>query len=136
MAIMGIISAIAAPRYLSSVGRAKLDAGARRVVADLSLARSLAQAASAPRTIAFNVVASTYEIQTYQFADRPGVAYVIDLKADPYSVQVQSASFGGSSSVTYSGYGVPTQAGTVVVKNWWGSKTITVSTLTSEVTIQ
>ncbi len=136
MAIVAILSAIAAPRYQASVARARLDASARRISADLSLARSLARATSAPRSILFKAGAGTYEISDYYNPDRPGVAYSIDLNSAPYAVELKSVDFAGAATITDSGHGVPLAGGRIVLSNWWGSRKVSVDGTTGEVTSQ
>lgn len=136
LAIFAVISAIAAPRYQSAVARARLDAAAGRVCADIGMARSFARATSASKTVDFGVGGSSYQLVGYQNPDRPADTYTVDLTANPYSVALKTADFGGTAKLIFSGFGVPAQGGQIVLMNSWGSRTLTVSATTGEVTIQ
>ena len=50
LAIIGLITAIAAPRYAASLARYRAESAARRVAADLALARREAAASSSSRS--------------------------------------------------------------------------------------
>src|SRR3954451_23186913 len=53
--IIWIAAAVAVPRYASSVGRYRAEFAAKRVAADLNLARARAKAASSTRNVTFNL---------------------------------------------------------------------------------
>src|SRR5688500_10231700 len=95
VSLFAIVAAMAVPRYASSVGRYRADAAARRVAADLALARAKARAASAARTVTFNAAAGAYTISGMRHLDRASDPYTVNLSAAPYHVLVAHADFGG-----------------------------------------
>jgi type II secretion system protein H len=115
VAIVGILSAIAIPRYGSYVGRQRVDAAARRVVLDLSLARNRARITSTGVTVSFDPVTNRYQILGMTDSDRKIATYGVRLSDDPYGVDLVSADFGGDSEVIFTGYGDPDSGGTVVL---------------------
>lgn len=115
VAIVGIVSAIAVPRYASYLGHQRVDAAARRVVLDLSLARNRARISSTGVTVSFDAVTNRYQILGMTDPDRKIATYGVRLSGDPYGVDLVSADFGGDSEVIFTGYGNPDSGGTVVL---------------------
>lgn len=139
IAILAVAGAIAMPRYAAAVERYQVDAAARRIAADLSLARSQARAASASRTVTFTVstTASQYVVSGAADPDHPSAAYIVSLAGSPYRVRLTSANFGGSASVTFSGYGATSAGGSVVVRGAGTYvRTVTLDANTGAVTVQ
>lgn len=122
--IVGILAAIAVPRYAAALGRYRAASAAQRVVAELALARSNARQASVACTVAFTPAQARLVI-TWQPPDAAvPLTRTTNLAASPYEVQMTSASFGGDASVTFDGYGVPDSGGTVVLTSGGVSRTI------------
>lgn len=119
MVLVSIIAALAAPRYAVAVSRYRVEAAARRVAADLALAQSDARTASASRTVSFDPSTSTYRLIGRSSLDAPAANYVVSLSSAPYYSTLGTVSFGGAgtTSVTFNGYGVPDNAGTIVVRS-------------------
>lgn len=136
IAIIGIMAAIAAPRYASAVARTRLDNAARRIAADIALTRELAQAASAVRKIDFTIATSSYIITGYADPDRPSQTYSVNLSDPPYGVNMKNADFGGGPSIEYSGHGVTQKSGSVIILGPTGSRTISLDAGTGQITIQ
>lgn len=92
------------------------DAAARRVAADLALARAHAMRTSAPQTVAFSLP-SNYSVSAVADLERSTDAYVVDLSVEPYAAAILGADFNGATDAVFNGYGVPDHAGYVVVKS-------------------
>lgn len=133
--IIAITAAIAIPRYGRAAGRHRVDLAARRVVADLRQAQLYARTTSASCTVAFTPLANTYQLTNVPSLDGAGT-YTVDLAARPYEAKIVSASFNGAAQVVFSGWGLPNQAGTVVVAVGSEQKTVTLNGQTGQVTIQ
>ncbi|MFN0132185.1 MAG: Tfp pilus assembly protein FimT/FimU [Phycisphaerales bacterium] len=139
LAVLGIISAIVAPRYASSMERYRAGAAVRRVMADLVLAQSAARAASATRRVVFDVNNAEYVIEGVAAADalpgQPrGTSTRVHLGGEPYRAAIKTADFGGDDFVAFDGFGRPLQGGTVVVKAGGRHVTISVAAETGAVT--
>ena len=117
VSLMTIIAAMAVPRYASSVGRYRADAAARRIAADLGLARAKARANSSPRSVTFNAAAGTYTISGVRHLDRSTEPYTVNLTDAPYYVLLAFADFGGLPQAQFDMYGVSLWDGTVMVKS-------------------
>ena len=122
--IVGVVAAMAAPRWANANQRYQLDLAAQRVAADLAMVKARANFGSAPLTVVFNITTSSYGIVGMPDPDHAAATYTVDLTAAPYHAAIKSASFGGASQVTYDGYGMPQQAGTVVISIGSGRRTI------------
>jgi prepilin-type N-terminal cleavage/methylation domain-containing protein len=96
VAIIAIISAIAIPRYASSLARYRLQGAARRIVADLALARMQAKTSGTARAVSLS-------------------EYRAILAGQPYQAQLVWADFNGDETVVFDGYGTPDSGGAVTV---------------------
>ena len=116
MAILAILLAMAAPRYGTAVARYQAEMAARRVVADLALARSRARITSTQHTVAFTPAADQYQLPGVSDLKNSGADYLVDLSARPYHADLLSADFGGDGTVVFDGYGMPDSSGQVIVQ--------------------
>ena len=58
--IIGILAAIAAPRFSNSLALQRVEAAARRVVVDLALVRRQAKSSNASQTVRFDAAAGAF----------------------------------------------------------------------------
>lgn len=112
MAIVGVLAAIAMPRYASASSRRKLAAAASRLVSDLDAARSQARNTSSPTTVTWAVGTGQY---SWVSASVRTAVIRVDCSKSPYGAKVYSASLGGDASLIFSGLGLPDSGGTVVL---------------------
>jgi type II secretory pathway pseudopilin PulG len=133
LAIIGLMAGIAINRYGQSLARWRVDSAARRVVADIELARRTARHKSSSVVVAFDN-RGFYGINELNDPDRPGERYRVVLTEPPY-LSVLAASFGGGTSVAFDAYGQATPGGTVSVRHGALVRIITVDPLTSTVTV-
>ena len=135
-AIIAIACAIVIPHWSNSVRNYQVTLAARRIAADLSWAQACANSTSSSVTVTFNVTAGKYQLTGIPDPDRPNQPYAVDLTADPYRASLGSASFANATSITFNGYGTPTQGGTVIVSSGGAQRTVTLDAATGQVTIQ
>jgi prepilin-type N-terminal cleavage/methylation domain-containing protein len=131
--VMGILTAVAAPKFFDSLLFHRVESAARRVKADLELARTQARVTSAAQSITF--VNSVYTLSNTKSLDKPGTIYSVDLTKGPYSLDSATANFNNLATVSFDGYGTPTSGGTVVVTAKSHSCTVTLNGTTGDVTI-
>jgi Tfp pilus assembly protein FimT len=103
LSIIGLTTAIAAPRYFSSVRRTKLERVTELVAADLSRARDNARAYGLDQTVTFTN--ERYRVTTRTASANTNV--MIDLSVDPYEGSVSRVRTGSYSAVTFNKYGLP-----------------------------
>lgn len=113
--IVGVIAAIAMPRFAQASARQQLEAAARRVEADLNQARIRARAASRSVTVTFDV-----NRNLYQFNNEGGEATIVELGMSPYNVSIANADFSGNAKAYFNGYGLPASGGTVTLSSGSG----------------
>jgi type II secretory pathway pseudopilin PulG len=131
--IMSILAAVAAPTFYDSLLFHRVESAARRVKSDLELARTEARLTSSTRFIKF--INSTYTLTNTTNLDHPGTVYTVNLAKEPYSLDSATASFRGSSIVSFDGYGTPSSDGTVVLTASSHQCTVTLNGVTGDVTI-
>ena len=136
MSVIGILAAVAVPRYASSVGRYRADAAARRVAADLALARAKARAASAGQSVTFNTTAGSYTVSGARNLDHPKALYTVDLAGDPYCVTIGYADFGGAPQAQFDMFGTPLFGGKVTVYAGPFARTVSLVKEDGSVTVQ
>lgn len=135
-AIMGIVAAMAVPRYGDFIAQQRLEAAARRISADLTLAQRQARTTGAQQQVAFSTVTSKYTVGTVKNIDHPGELYVVPLADEPYSAQIVSASLGGDANIVFDGYGAPDSGGSITIRVGKRQKTIDVDAGTGRPKIQ
>lgn len=123
--VMGILTAIAAPTYISALAHRRVTLAAQRIVADLHYARSESQRSSSTRSVNFNTVTNSYRLIDVVDMDRSADNYIVNLVDTPFSATLVSATFGANANVIFDRYGRPDSVGTVVVQS--GSVQLTVS---------
>lgn len=136
LAILAVLAAIAAPRYAGAASRYRADCAARRIAADLGMARGRARAASASRSVVFTLSPASYKMPGVRDPDRPGSDYTVNLSEEPYRVTLVSVNFGGDAQVVFSGYGLPDSGGTVRVRAGDCEKTVVLEPANGEVSVQ
>lgn len=122
--IVGIVAAVAAPRYSQALDAAYARAAAVRVKSDLTYARQLAKQTSKNQTVTFDIGANSYSLDGAKSRDHLDKDYRVTLSSAEFSAEITSAAFGESPIVTFDIYGHPSSEGTVVVQS--GSHTTTI----------
>jgi len=139
--IIGVLAGIAGPRYAGAVTRYRLDSAAKRIAADIALARADARSGSMPQAVIFTPASNNYQLPGVTTLDRRSTNYVVNLASDPYLVTLTSAAFGPVggpmiTTVTFDIYGVPDNGGSVVITSGGINKTITLDPNSGNTTIQ
>jgi prepilin-type N-terminal cleavage/methylation domain-containing protein len=147
MAIIATVATIAAPRYAMSLAAYRADAAARRIVADLGMARVMARTEGRRVRVKFD---NTANKDLYFFEDEPDPHdpeedYTVDLQKDPYRAELVLIDFDTKEEVAFDAYGAAVKhdsgkpfagPGTIVVASGGIQKTITVDTATGKATVQ
>ena len=140
IAILAIFAHMAVPRYSRATTRYRADAAARRVAADLELARKYASHASASQTVTFDVAADSYRLPGFPDPSRPTEEYEVRLAEEPYRATIVSVNFGGGSEVVFGGYGLPIEdaaaGGTMVIQVGKETRTVKLDPDTGEASAQ
>ena len=126
-AIVGLVAAIAAPRYAASLARLRLESATQRLRSDIDLARQQARATSAPVTLWFRVNLNAVKILEMPRLDDPGSVYRTALGEDPYRCTLTAADFGGDDLLVFDGYGRPDSGGTLRIVHGGAGRTLTVA---------
>ena len=138
LAIIGIMAAIAIPRYAGALTNQHIEAAARRIVVDLARAQRKAKASSASQSVLFSVEDNSYTLPGVADMDHSGSVYTVELSQPPYEATLLSADFDGTQEMIYDGYGIPLDGvgGSVLIQVGSLFKTITVDGETAAVSVQ
>ena len=133
IATIAAISAIALPHWAAAMADQQMNTALTRITRDLALAQSRANYGSTSVTVSFSPSTNSYQIVGMPDPDRPSQTYTVNRSADPYHVILSSASFGGSTSLAFDGYGTPLAGGTIVISQGNNSKTLSVDASSGKV---
>ncbi len=136
MAILATLGAIAVPRYATALDRYHADATARRIVADLELARATARNTSASVTVTFDPGLNSYVMTGVDSLDHPGSDATLVLSVAPYRSQLVATGLGGDDEIVFDGFGVPDAGGVVLIQCGTESRTIVVDDETGVASVQ
>lgn len=115
IAIIGVLSAIALPRFSGTMARNRLQSAAQRVAADLNLAQRQARLSSGRRKVVFLPTTNAYRVPGVAHPFHPTLTYEVQLDEEPYGVQIAAVDFDGDAEVIFNGFGEPDSGGTVVL---------------------
>ena len=124
--IIGIMAVVAVPRYTSVITRQRAEAAAKRIEADLAYAQRQARLLSNPIQVEFDISNDCYQSGDFPDSDYLDEDFKVVLSQEPYRAAIISANFGGLTDITFNGYGLPDNGGTVVIQVGTYQKTITV----------
>ncbi len=153
MLVMSILAAVAAPRYSSSTASFRVEAAARRIVADLNYVRLRAKMKgnASDGQISFFPNLETYRLTVTPDLDHPSNEYWVDLAKTAYPVDLVSVMFtntlGGTSteSLQYNLYGFPNTgtapiaalaSGQIVVASGGQQRTVVIDPVTGKASVQ
>ena len=133
--IVGIIAAIAVPRFADSLSYYRVDAAATRIRADLRLARQEAKSSGAIRSLMFSINPPSYELSDVEHLDHASWLYKVDLSEPPYLAELVSVDFGGDLQVDFDRFGTADTDGQIIVAAGGYQRTITLTTATGEIVV-
>ena len=125
--VMGIVAAIAIPKYADSNTLYRVEIAAKRVQADIQMAQDLARTLSLSHQAVFKPGSCAYVIEPSSSDPTPmeiasSGARITDLSQSPFGVRVMKAKFGAGSTLTIDAFGAPLNAGHLVLyANDWGA---------------
>ena len=132
--VLSIMAAVAAPAFFESLLYHRVESAARRVKADLELARQAARQKSVSRSVTFTNTGYSLSA-VVNGLDDPNSAYSVDLTAPPYELSSVVADFNNSQVVVFDGFGMPLSGGTVVLTSQGHQCTVSLDGATGEVSI-
>jgi len=137
--IIGLTAGMVIP-YASSAGDTAALAGARLMVCDLQYAQNTSITTQAPVTITFNESGNSYTLSNASgtlIHPMTKQAYVVAFASERgfEGLDIVSASFNATASVTFDEFGSPDNAGTITLQAGSQSYVITVAAATGKVTV-
>ena len=105
LAIIAVLAGVAIPRMGASSPRYRIEAAARRVVADIELARQHANQTSSQQAIVFDAASNSYRLPGVTSLDDPSGTYSVELDEAPYDTLIIAVDFDGGAMLTFDGFG-------------------------------
>lgn len=152
--IMSILAAVALPRYVEAMNRFRVKAAAKRIAADLNLARENANSKGGVANgewASFYPSSDSYKLHGDPDIDHPNDEYVVDLAKTAYPVDLVSAIFtntqgySSTQTVKYDMYGransgsspiAPLVFGQIVVQSGSEQWTVSINPTTGKASAQ
>lgn len=103
---MGILSAVAAPKFAGALSGYQVETAAQQIVADLNYARKHAIQNSSEYTVTFTVSPAQYELEGINSLNGGGQPFLIVLSDEGYDVTFASVDIDGETDVTFNEYGM------------------------------
>lgn len=135
LTIISVLAAIAVPRYTGALARYRADAAARRVVADLGYARSLAKTTSADVRVRIRNDQDRIRLAGVQSLDDPTQGWDLMLADKPYYADIVSNDF-PSNQLIFNGYGDPDSGGSIQVTVGTELRTVVLDADTGKAAVQ
>jgi hypothetical protein len=124
--VLGLLSAVAVPKFFDSLDYHRAKTAAAQVQADLALARQLAMARSEPLAVQFSAASDKYTLEGVDHPDRVGQTYTVLLGGSPHEADLTSASLGGDERLVFNAFGLPDSGGTIAVQSGRWRRTVTI----------
>lgn len=113
--LMGVLSAVAIPRFASASTRYRVDAAVQQIIADLNVTAALANRGSAAHTVFFEPDDELYTLVGQSSLSNPAVDRVVDLSGEPFGVNLLQVTFGADTELAISGHGLFMDSGQLTV---------------------
>lgn len=134
--ILAAISAVGVATFRSSLAIRRVEMAAAKTAADILLVQTAARADQQARTIVFSTAADEYRASDVPDPQRPTRSLVVRLMDPPYRVDLKTAYFGGTGTLTFDRRGDPSAGGSIVLESGGQRRTITVGADTGVTEIQ
>jgi len=137
--VLAICAAIVVPHFIGAT-ETEVLAAARMVAADLQYAQNHAITHQEEVTVSFDVAGDLYSLSNASGTLEHPIehrAYVVDFQTEPNFKQLEviSASFAGSTDITFDAMGSPDNGGAVTVQSGSTQYRIQVAATTGNVTV-
>lgn len=133
--IIGIMSAVAAPRFAESLAIYRVEAAARQLRSDLAESRLRAKATSAAQVIQFDDAVESYVLIGVPDLDHPSQDHTILLRSR-FQAAIASVDCGGDAELSFDGYGMPDSSAQIVIQCGSHQRTVAVAAETGLASVQ
>lgn len=141
--ILGIVAAVAVPKFSQSLDIIRADSAARHIAADLNYARHRAQVSSQSVPVNFIESPASYAMPTTPHLNRSGETYAVRLADSGMNVRL-AVNLQGGKSMTYNNYGLPfagsplsaMTSGTITIGSGAAAKTVIINPQTGRASVQ
>jgi len=133
--IIGILAAVGVPQYQLAIAKYRVVTAAQRLAADLNRAQALALATGGPQVVEFYAAENRYQLPTVPDLDRPGSPTNVVLSDPPYQCTLESIQLQGTTSLRFSGRGLPLVGGIIQIRCSQAVATVDVNSITGRISI-
>ena len=134
--ILGVIMAVAMPRYTNSLYSYRAAMAANKIAADLTIARNDAFVSGSHRTVMLSQANNQYTLTGIPDPNfKNNANTVVNFNGNPYFATLGASTF-AANTFTFDGYGIPSAGGQVTVTAGSCTHTVLVDAGSGKVTIQ
>ncbi len=133
--LLGIIAAIAVPRFSDSLADLQAAAIARQIAQDIATVRRVARVTSTTKSISFDSADQTYTLNGVSNPDRRSDAYVVSITTHAPQATFGVINLGGDALLTFNGFGLPDSGGTIDVQVGQATKQVVIDAVTGSATV-
>lgn len=105
VAIMGVIAAIAVPRFADAASGRQLQASKKQLLLDIESAKLRARATSTTHTVKFYPGRNIYVIAEGNTIDGDSIIIARDFSAEPFNSTINSTDLGGDEVISITAFG-------------------------------
>lgn len=134
--IVGILAAVATPRFFATLDSHRSLAAARKVAADLQYARQCALSGSREQVVRFTLSSSTYTMDGIPESGKASSVWTVRLSESPWLSTVSSMTAGNSGVLRFNHLGLPDRAGSIVVARGGSQRTVSIDGSTGKAAVQ
>ena len=141
--VLGILAAVAAPVYSTSLLKYRVELAAQRINQDVVQAQRTARQTNSNCTITFDLNSDSYSISGMTSLDRASQAYRIAVNSSPYNVDIVTLATASQPStalstvaVAFNRFGMPDQGASITVRAGAFDKRIDIAPITGRVSVQ
>jgi type II secretory pathway pseudopilin PulG len=137
MVIVGVVAAIAMPRYAAARSQYRVQNACKRLAADYAGLKPTAAAQSGPSTLLMSANADYYRLatSTRDASNTPTtLTQTVDLGVEPYQASFVAVTLAAGSGFGFDAYGNPLGSGSAQLRSSWTLATVTFAS-TGDVTV-
>jgi type II secretion system protein H len=136
LALIGIVAAIAAPRFAAASATYRVEMAARRVAADMKFAQRYARMTSQQVILSFDASGHRYRLGGVPDPSRAAQEYAVDLSVEPFAVRLTGVNLAPGDQVVFDAYGAPSAGGSVTLGSGDRTRVVTLDPNTGGTGIQ
>ena len=136
VSIIGILAAVASPRFADLLDHYRVEASAIRIAGDLNYAARSAGNISRSVTVTFDTASASYSFTNLDDPNHAGTEWNVSLAESGDALSLHTVDLGGDHSIVFDVNGRPDSSGAITVVAGAASKTVVLNGVTGKATVR